>query len=88
MENKYESLDKCILNAIKHKKNPLHDPFCSTESDVLAAASSPMREAFRVLDGRLQAMRKAGKIQFVTKAEAKNSDIADVGWVIPQRQFP
>lgn len=64
----YDELDKRILDAVKRNKSPLYDSAVSREAERIAAETG--REAFRVTDGRLQALRKKKRIQWLTKAEA------------------
>jgi len=63
--NQYEEIDRRILKAIEQRSNPLCSQQCRDEAKRLAETTG--RESFRVIDGRLQAMRKAGKIQYRTK---------------------
>ena len=62
MSSQYEVLDSHILNAADTGHNPLYERTVRAEAQRLAEASG--REAFRVIDGRLQALRKAKKIEF------------------------
>ena len=64
----YEELDKRIIKAISDREIPLYDRAVNEEAERLAAATG--RDYFRVIDGRLQALRKAGKIRHLTKAES------------------
>lgn len=57
MTNKYEKLDQLILNQLGSKPKPFCDLFTG---DVLK------NEGFRVLDLRLQALRKKGIIKNIT----------------------
>lgn len=76
--SQYEELDKRIITAIEKRKNPLHENACWTEADRIATAMG--RESFRVIDGRLQALRKGGRIRHLTKVEANGVG----GWhVVP-----
>lgn len=70
----YDEMDKRILAAVESRRNPLYERRCSEESERLAEATG--RPAFRVIDGRLQALRKAGKIRHMTKAESNGKG----GW--------
>ncbi|MYM92637.1 hypothetical protein [Duganella vulcania] len=68
--SKYENLDKAIMN-----KMGGHPQMCSAinvrdvraECERIAAAEAGKAEAFRILDRRLQALRKAGKIKSTSK---------------------
>lgn len=64
----YDELDNRILDAVKRNKSPLYDSGVSREAERIAAETG--REAFRVTDGRLQALRRKKRIQWMTKAEA------------------
>ncbi len=64
----YENLDRRILDAVKRNKNPLHDAAVYSEASRIAEATG--RKAFRVTDGRVQALRRKRLIQWLTKAEA------------------
>ena len=64
----YEELDRRILDAVKRNTSPLYDSAVSREAERIAAATG--REAFRVTDGRLQALRRKKRIQWLPKAEA------------------
>ena len=64
----YAKLDAEILRAITARRNPLYSAPCATEAKQIAEATG--REEFRVIDGRLQSMRKAGRIRHMTKAES------------------
>lgn len=74
---KYAELDKRIIAAIQQKKNPLYAWAVAEEADRLAATGN--RDAFRITDARLQALRKAGRIQFLAKSEAKRQGLS-AGW--------
>jgi hypothetical protein len=65
----YDKLDELIVQAIEKRKNPLHESRVCGEATRLARATS--RESFRIIDGRMQALRKRGVIVWLTKAEAK-----------------
>ena len=72
--SQYDELDKRIIAAIEKRKNPLYESACFAEADRIAFAMG--RESFRVIDGRLQALRKAKRIHHMTKAEANGAG----GW--------
>lgn len=65
----YTQIDAFILDAIKHKRNPLYDKDTHEESTRLATSTG--RLAFRIIDSRLQAMKRQNQIEFITKTEAK-----------------
>lgn len=58
--SKYERLDATIIAAISEGRSPLYAKTVNAEADKLASVSG--REGFRIIDGRLQALRKAGRI--------------------------
>lgn len=60
----YTALDTLILNAVAIGRNPLYANEVCEEADRLATLAG--REGFRVIDGRLQALRKSKKIQFAS----------------------
>ena len=72
--SKYIELDKAIVDAIREGRSPLYARTVAAEASQLAALCG--REEFRVIDGRLQALRKAGRIRHVTKAEGHGT----AGW--------
>ena len=70
----YEELDKRIVEAIAERNNPLYCRRINEEAARIANATG--RDDFRVIDGRLQALRKAKKIRHLTKAESNGQG----GW--------
>jgi len=58
----YKALDAAILQAISSESSPLYNQSCNWEAQILARSSG--RIAMRIIDGRLQKLRKAGVIQF------------------------
>ena len=66
----YDEMDRLILDAIEARSNPLYELKCVQEA--MRIAENTGRLACRVIDGRLQALRKAGKIEHRTKAESEN----------------
>lgn len=66
----YETLDKLIIDAIACGKNPLYAGNVSAEAELIAEATK--RKAFRVIDCRLQALRKSGAIMHQTKSESSD----------------
>lgn len=67
----YQKLDAQIIESIMAGEHPLYSRIV-TEAKRIAEATG--REEFRVVDGRLTALRKAGKIAADRKAPA--------GWVV------
>lgn len=72
--SQYAELDALILAAIESRRSPLYDHACQQEAGRIAAETG--REDFRVTDLRLQALRRAGKIVHLTKAQANGA----AGW--------
>lgn len=70
----YEELDKQIIETVAERRHPLHEKRVNEEARRIAGLTG--REDFRVIDGRLQALRKAGKIRHATKAESNGQG----GW--------
>lgn len=70
----YEELDKLIVEAVAKRNSPLYDKRINEEATRIAKCTG--RDDFRVIDGRLQALRKAGKIRHLTKAESNGQG----GW--------
>jgi hypothetical protein len=70
----YEELDKRIVEAISRRESPLYNKRINEEAARIANATG--RDGFRVIDGRLQALRRAKKIRHFTKAESNGQG----GW--------
>ncbi len=62
----YTALDAAILTAIETKKSPLWSRDVVRQAEIAVAGT--IRPPFRAIDGRLQALRKAGKIVADRKA--------------------
>lgn len=77
----YDELDRRILDAVKRKQSPLYDSAVSLEAERIAAETG--REAFRVTDGRLQALRRKKHIQWIAKAQAPGGG---GGWRLVEAQ--
>lgn len=58
----YENLDTRIMLAIEARKHPLYEYHCCQEAMRIQDATG--REIFRIIDGRIQSLRKAGRITF------------------------
>lgn len=73
----YEVIDRLILACIKRADfaSPLYDARVNTEAKRIASLTG--RDCFRVIDGRLQALRKCGRIAY----SSKNHRVAG-GWSI------
>lgn len=78
--SQYQELDQRIIEAIRAKRNPLYAATVSEEATRIAAETG--REEFRVTDGRIQALRKAGKIRHVHKSKANGA----AGWRLTETQ--
>ena len=70
----YAELDKRIIKVISERGSPLYNKHVNEEAKRLAEATG--RDDFRVIDGRIQALRKAGAIRHLTKAESNGQG----GW--------
>lgn len=70
----YEELDSRIIKAISARKHPLYTSNVRSEAARIAAGTGC--DDFRVIDGRLQVLRKAGKIRHLTKGESNGQG----GW--------
>lgn len=75
--SKYDHLDVLILEAVGRGDNPLYARQVDTEARRLA--DEMRRDAFRVIDGRLSALKKCGHIVHRSKKAAK-ADGAAAGW--------
>ncbi len=64
----YETLDQEIVTAIRAGSRPLYASAVFADAQRIADAYG--REAMRVIDGRLQALRKAGRIAANRKADS------------------
>lgn len=67
--SQYERLDAMILLAIDSARHPLYFGPCTAEGMRIAEATG--RESFRVIDGRLQALRRAGKIDHLVRVAGR-----------------
>jgi hypothetical protein len=68
--SKYENLDKAILNKMGgHPQmfGAINVRDVREECERIASGDPKKAEGFRILDRRLQALRKAGKIKFTKK---------------------
>lgn len=64
----YQEIDDEIINAIANRRNPIYAKGVVDLAEVFAVEQG--RPAYRVIDQRLQALRKAGVIQFLTKKQS------------------
>lgn len=69
---KYEKLDQLILNQLGSKPKPFYDIFTGNVLKESEELSVHKNEGFRVLDRRLQALRKKGLIANISSSK---------GWV-------
>lgn len=72
--SQYDEIDKRIISAITARKHPIYERHVVAEAARIEADTG--RHGFRVIDGRLQALRKAGKIRHLTKSESNGQ----CGW--------
>lgn len=68
MKKDYTALDRAIMERILMGKTRFIQIDAGEVSDLAHALTDPGKEKFRTVDKRLQAMRKAGKIEFVSAA--------------------
>ncbi len=69
MKTLYAALDAAILNEITTSKGVgFASMLAGRAGDEARALETRGREAFRIMDARLQSMRKAGRIKSVRKA--------------------
>jgi hypothetical protein len=64
----YAELDKRIIKAIGDRKSVIYDKDVNEEAGRISDVTG--RYDFHVIEGRLQALRKSGKIRHLTKAES------------------
>ena len=64
----YTILDAAIVTAIRSQKSPLYEKDVATEAKRISDLTG--RESFRVIDGRLQALRKDGLVAYSSKSRA------------------
>jgi len=72
----YAELDKRIINVISERGSPLYNRHVNEEAKRIGTATD--RPAFRVINRRLQALRKSGKICYLTKSENNGQ----YGWYV------
>ena len=85
--NKYETLDELIVESIRNNEpgGPCHGKGVLNEAARLEKSTG--RDGFRIVDGRIQALRRAGKICFATKEKAANSGgTLKPGWNVTGEQ--
>ena len=70
----YETIDQLILQAINNGHLPLYHRPVVVEAVRLASLTS--RKEWRIIDGRVQALKKQGRITYLTKAEGNGK----AGW--------
>lgn len=66
--NQYEKIDQLILKAIGIRSSPLYNYDVCKEAYRLRDLTG--RENYRIIDGRVQALRKRGVIRFVRGTRA------------------
>lgn len=68
--SQYSEIDRSIIDCIRNRQgaHPLYDRHVNREADRLAMLTG--REAFRIIDGRLQALRKQGAIKYCSIVRA------------------
>jgi len=73
---KYAELDKRIIKGIAEGCSPLYNKHINEEAKRIGEDTD--RLAFRVIDGRLQELRKSGKIIYLKKSENNGKN----GWYV------
>ena len=73
--SQYAKLDALIVQAIADGRHPLYNGPCRSESERIAASTG--RDEFRVIDGRLQILRRRGSLKF-----EKTTINGKVGWKV------
>lgn len=79
--NQYETLDELIVESIRNNEpsGPCHGKGVLNEAARLESATG--RDGFRIVDKRIQALRRSGKICFATKGKAARSGgMLKPGW--------
>ena len=68
--NQYSEIDRSIIDCIRSRQgaHPLYDKRVSQEADRLSMLTG--REDFRIIDGRLQALKKRGEINYCSIVRA------------------
>jgi len=82
MSTIYAAVDAAIIDAIRRGANPL---YASEVTKVAIAARSSIYGSARTIDRRLQALRKAGRIEHLTVAQAKVANRRQ-GWNVVETQ--
>lgn len=62
----YDVIDGLILDAVKRGSSTLYADFVEREADRISRATG--RETMRIIDGRIQSLRKSGRIAYVSGA--------------------
>lgn len=78
----YEYIDDLIVEAVRHGRSALYDRDVVRESERLERRVG--RLPFRIIDGRLQALRKRGVIEYRAKKATGNES----GWYLAQGEQP
>jgi hypothetical protein len=73
--SQYEEIDRQIIAAIAGRRNPIYYGAVCMEAERIAHETG--HESFRIIDRRLQALRKAGKIKHYRK---RDRDDGIGGW--------
>lgn len=87
--SKYQALDEAIIAGIAAERARLqgvlkpqtpYSPIWDDAIRTLARLANPQRrDVCRVIDSRLQALRKAGRIAYLSKAQSSTNH---AGWVV------
>lgn len=68
--NQYTEIDRSIIDCIRNRQgaHPLYDRHVNREAGRLAMLTG--RKDFRIIDGRLRALKKRGEISYSTSTRA------------------
>lgn len=75
----YTELDQLIVCAVgASRQAPMYNRLVAAEGERIAAETG--RDAMRVIDGRTQVLRRAGRIAYHNKGQAPDGK---AGWYLP-----
>lgn len=77
-----QKLDELILQAIERGIRPLYD--INVHAEAQAIASNKSRDVFRVIDRRLQTLRKTGKIKYLRQIGQRPRWVINTGEDVPK----
>ena len=75
----YKTLDELIVRAVEaSRQSPMYEGSVAAEGRRIAEAAG--RDGMRVIDGRVQYLRRKGRIAYYNKAQAPGGK---EGWYVP-----